>query len=285
MSQFLPAVPTQPDSPVIEIQRKDECYAKYLPTKITVKTRIMCGMFTQIRPYRPAALLLAVMVVLIASNTAQAEPLKNIKTIIIDAGHGGNDFGAKNPNIIIEKDFTRKIAHALKGLILTENRKSVKVELTRSGKGGVGQEDRAYNANKNRGDLYISIHAADGFDQSSRDLGIYIMPDRRGISWKETNARHSFENEKLAGYMMESLNMFYRHKKFVIRNGELLPLYGIDMPGVMIEISSLNDPRDELYISGKSFYSDMASALYAAIINYDGAFEEAFDDTAVTVEE
>jgi N-acetylmuramoyl-L-alanine amidase len=218
---------------------------------------------------------------------ASADPLKNIKTVIIDAGHGANDFGAKNPNIIIEKDFTRKIALTLKKLVISKNGKSVKVVLTRSGKRGAGQEERAFTANKNRGDLYISVHAASGFDQTSRDLGIFIMPNRRGISWKETNARHSIENEKFAGYMMESLNGFYRHKKFVIRKGEFIPLFGINMPALLIEVSALNDPRDELYISRKGFYRNISTAIYTALINYDGTYGKTYgnDGTAGTDEE
>ncbi|MBS1651924.1 MAG: N-acetylmuramoyl-L-alanine amidase [Bacteroidetes bacterium] len=79
-----------------------------------------------------------------------------IKTIVIDAGHGGKDpgcHGAKN----LEKDVSLGVALKL-GKLIENNLKDVKVIYTRTSDIFVELEDRAQIANKAKADLFISIH-------------------------------------------------------------------------------------------------------------------------------
>lgn len=81
---------------------------------------------------------------------------KKVKTIVIDAGHGGKDPGC---NGVTHKEKDVALAVALKfGKLIEENLKDVKVVYTRTTDVFVELEDRAQIANDNNADLFISIH-------------------------------------------------------------------------------------------------------------------------------
>ncbi len=88
-------------------------------------------------------------------NTITFKP-KGVRTIVIDAGHGGKDPGC-NGLIHNEKDVTLSIALKL-GKLIEENIKDVKVIYTRKTDVFVELEERAQIANRNEADLFISIH-------------------------------------------------------------------------------------------------------------------------------
>ena len=79
-----------------------------------------------------------------------------IKTIVIDAGHGGKDPGCNGVSAK-EKDVSLSVALKL-GKLIEENMKDVKVIYTRTTDVFVELEDRAQIANKAKADLFISIH-------------------------------------------------------------------------------------------------------------------------------
>lgn len=91
----------------------------------------------------------------ISSSFSKDDP-KGIKIVVIDAGHGGKDPGC-NGVTHKEKDIALAVALNL-GKLIEENYKDVKVIYTRTTDVFVELEDRAQIANKNKADLFISIH-------------------------------------------------------------------------------------------------------------------------------
>ncbi|MGZ4038789.1 MAG: N-acetylmuramoyl-L-alanine amidase family protein, partial [Bacteroidia bacterium] len=81
---------------------------------------------------------------------------KGIKIVVIDAGHGGKDPGCNGVSNQ-EKDVSLAVALKL-GKYIEDNYKDVKVIYTRKTDVFVELEDRAQIANKNKADLFISIH-------------------------------------------------------------------------------------------------------------------------------
>src|SRR5207244_5958147 len=80
-----------------------------------------------------------------------------LRVLVLDAGHGGHDPGAVGPGGLQEKDLvldvTRRVARLL------EDRLNVKVLLSRDADHFVALRDRTSFANKERADLFVSIHA------------------------------------------------------------------------------------------------------------------------------
>ncbi len=79
-----------------------------------------------------------------------------IKTIVVDAGHGGHD-GATKGLFSREKDVALQVALRL-GKAIEENIKDVKVIYTRTTDVFVPLYERIGIANRNKADLFISIH-------------------------------------------------------------------------------------------------------------------------------
>ena len=100
-------------------------------------------------------LLLSLTSGLLFSSFGKDEP-KGIKVVVIDPGHGGKDPGC-NGAIHKEKDVSLAVALYL-GKLIEDNYKDVKVIYTRKTDIFVELEDRAQIANKNKADLFISIH-------------------------------------------------------------------------------------------------------------------------------
>ncbi|MBR6034567.1 MAG: N-acetylmuramoyl-L-alanine amidase, partial [Paludibacteraceae bacterium] len=77
-------------------------------------------------------------------------------TVVLDAGHGGKDPGAVG-RISKEKDLNLKLALQV-GKLLREQYPDVKVVFTRATDVFIPLQQRADIANKNKADLFISIH-------------------------------------------------------------------------------------------------------------------------------
>jgi len=79
-----------------------------------------------------------------------------VRTVVIDPGHGGSDLGAALPGGFAEKDVALEIARSLRSAL--QSRLNVRVLLTRDSDGDVSPSRRAEIANEQRADLFISIH-------------------------------------------------------------------------------------------------------------------------------
>ncbi len=101
-------------------------------------------------------LLCAGILIVCTSFRTKAKPKEGVKTVVIDAGHGGKDPGC-NGLVHNEKDVTLAVALKL-GKLIEENIKDVKVIYTRKTDVFVELEERAQVANRNEADLFISIH-------------------------------------------------------------------------------------------------------------------------------
>ena len=100
---------------------------------------------------------------------------KDAKLILIDAGHGGHDPGAVGPNGTKEKDINLAIALALKKLFNRD--KNFKVILTREDDTFIPLSGRTEIANKNKVDLFISVHNNANFKREMSGFEIYFLSE------------------------------------------------------------------------------------------------------------
>src|SRR3954468_660092 len=97
-----------------------------------------------------------------------------IKTIVLDAGHGGHDTGCNGPSHSYEKDVTLKIILGL-GKLIEENYPDIKVLYSRETDVFITLQDRAMLANKNNADLFLSVHCNANPNKSAYGTETYLM--------------------------------------------------------------------------------------------------------------
>jgi N-acetylmuramoyl-L-alanine amidase len=109
------------------------------------------------------------------ASAPAARPLPLKKVVVIDAGHGGRDPGARGSRGF-EKDITLAAALALQQRL--ERGGKYKVVLTRSTDVYVPLESRVQTARRAGADLFISLHADAGADAATRGASVYTLSEQ-----------------------------------------------------------------------------------------------------------
>ena len=222
--------------------------------------------------------------------------------LVIDAGHGGKDPGAIGKTSQ-EKDLNLKVALAF-GSYVEKNCPDVKVIYTRKTDVFVELKERANIANKNKADLFISIHtnALDGGKISrgfeTYTLGMHRAADNLNVAKRENSVIFIEKNYKqtYAGFdpnSAESYIMFEilqdknmansvelakliqsevcsssaRVNKGVHQAGFLV-LRETSMPSCLIEMGFITTPDEETYLNSKEGQDKIAKGIYNAFVKY-----------------
>jgi N-acetylmuramoyl-L-alanine amidase len=226
-----------------------------------------------------------------------------IKTVVIDAGHGGHDpgcHGASNN----EKEVCLSMALKL-GNLIKERYPDVKVIYTRTTDVFVELAERANIANRNNADLFICIHANAGsttaYGSETYVLGLHRTDAQQKVAERE-NASISLEDDKGAKYrsydltpdgiiaLQFQLAVFHRQsilfaemiqKEFKrigrydrgVKQAGFLVLYKTTMPSVLIETAFLPNPTEERLLGSAEGQQKMAQAMFQAFVNFKNATE------------
>ena len=243
------------------------------------------------------ALLVAAFMILAVAGVAARQ-----FTLVIDAGHGGHDAGAKG-SFSYEKNINLKMALAF-GRYVEKNCPDVKVIYTRKTDVFVPLHKRADIANKNRADVFISIHtnALPG-GRIARGMETYTMGMRRSneklSAAQRENAVITYESdykERYEGYdpnSPESAIMFeFIHDKNMAKSVELakhvqksvcstanrpdkgvkqdvfLVLRETSMPACLIELGFITTPDEERLLNDDASIDNIARGIYSAFAKY-----------------
>lgn len=226
-----------------------------------------------------------------------------IRTVVIDAGHGGKDPGCHGA-MSNEKDVCLSMALKL-GESIRSNFPAIKVVYTRSTDVFVELDDRAKIANKNNADLFICIHAnAAGpaaYGCETYVLGLHRTESQKNIAERE-NATIYLEDDKgekykdfdlspdaliarqlqlavfldqsisFAGKLQAEFKSLGRYDRGVKQAGFLV-LYKTTMPSVLIETGFLTNPTEEKFLASKEHQQKMADAMFNAFKKYKSELE------------
>ena len=226
--------------------------------------------------------------------------------VVIDAGHGGKDPGAKG-RAINEKTINLSVAQKL-GSLITQNHKDVKVVYTRKTDVFVDLDERANIANRNKADLFISIHtnavkrgsAVAGTETYT--LGLARTDENLEVAMRENSAILLEDNylQKYEGFdpnssesyiifefmqnkhMEQSISLASEvQKSFVsakrknrgVRQAGFLVLRKTGMPSILVELGYISNPAEEQFMKGAEGQRKLATAIYNAFTKYKREYD------------
>lgn len=238
------------------------------------------------------------------SSLSEALGLK-IKTVVIDAGHGGHDPGAIGPTGLKEKDVNLRIAKALKKKLDKDGEKFgiTKVYLTRSTDKFIPLEERTAIAKKQGADLFISIHCNAARNKQAYGIETYILSltnDKAALAVAaRENASTSIsrsemntvlkqyllgakieESRRLAGYVQSSVVSSVSAKYPPVKNkgvkkAPFIVLIGADIPSILVETSFITNPRDEKRLKNNDYVNKIADGIFAGVKRFSGEMQTA----------
>ena len=228
-------------------------------------------------------------------------------TLVIDAGHGGKDAGALG-FISKEKDINLAIALEF-GRLVEQNCPDVKVVYTRKTDTFVELDERARIANRNKADLFVSIHtnstAAGKAGTTARGtetytLGMHRAADNLAVAKRENSVitleanyeekyegfdpkssesyiifelmqdEHMKQSVKFAGLVQQQFATHAgRVNKGVFQAGFLV-LRNTSMPSALIELGYINNRQEEQFLNTKDGIAKMSRAIFNAFKSYKG---------------
>lgn len=185
------------------------------------------------------------------------------KLIVIDPGHGGKDPGATSPTTkVYEKDLNLRVA-----LMLNERLKELgfKTLMIRDDDTYVGLYERAGIANRNDGDLFISIHHNYNDKKDISGVQVYYCPAY------ESEVKED-DNYPLSKRLMEELlNELDAVDKGIIRKPEFVVTRETKMVAALIELGFLSNPEEEKKLHSEKYQKKEVDAIANGIVRY---FEE-----------
>ncbi len=219
-----------------------------------------------------------------------------VRRVIIDAGHGGHDTGAIGAKGTFEKDatlaMTLKLAKKLEAM-------GLEVLLTRDDDSFVKLEDRTKLANREHGDLFISIHCNAAPSRALRGIETYTLNTSSNRYSIRLAARENASTERGVGdlqYILadlatkantgESTRLAERVQKNLVRSltadyegvrdlgtkeALFFVLLGAKMPAILVETSFISNLEDEQRLSDDAFQQRVAGSIAEAV---EGFLEE-----------
>lgn len=231
-----------------------------------------------------------------------------LKCVVIDPGHGGRHPGAiSKVGNIKEKDITLSVALKL-GKLIKESYPDVKVIFTRANDVYVDLDVRAAIANKNKADLFLSIHcnsttssgahgtetfvmgtskSSGNFDVCKRENSVITIEDNYKTKYEGFNP-DSPESyiifSLLQNTHLEQSLIFASHIQSCfskgpikynrgVKQGGLLVLWKTTMPAVLTEIGFLSNSKDREILNSKTKQQEIAQALFDAFAKYKEEYE------------
>lgn len=250
-------------------------------------------------------------------ETLPAQSAPPQKIVVIDAGHGGKDPGAIYGGIK-EKDIVLKIALKLGNYIET-NLRNVTVIYTRSTDEFIELHERSAIANRNKADLFISIHAdaiktASIYGTSTYVMGLHkadenleVAKRENSVILKETNYKKNYagfdpnspeyeiifslyqnaylnQSIRIADLIQKQFKNRAGRKDRGVRQAGLVVLWNCTMPGVLIETGFISNVAERRFLNSDYGQSIIASAIFRAVRSYFGDIYRADPNTVVQKE-
>ena len=233
----------------------------------------------------------------IKKETQQPAKLRDV-IIAIDAGHGGDDPGAKGPSGVYEKNVVLKIAKSLAEVINKE--RGMRAVLIRKGDYYIKLRNRIEKAREYKADLFISIHADAFRDPKVRGSSVYVLSKKGASSeaakWlaeKENSSDLiggvSLENKDdlvasvlldlsqtasleasidIADRILKGLRTVGKVHKRNVQSAPFAVLKSPDIPSILIETAFISNPIEEKKLTNSKHRKKMSNAILIGLKGY-----------------
>lgn len=218
--------------------------------------------------------------------------------VAIDAGHGGEDPGARGKSGLLEKNVSLALARKLARMInATPGMRAV---LTRDGDYYVGLRERVEKARKADADLFISIHANAYKSRDMRGTAVYVLSPRgatnehaRWLAHKENSAdmvggiEIQDKDHELAAVLidlsqnatmeasfdvgsriLDSMGSINKLQKPVVQQAGFVVLKAPDIPSVLVETAFITNEREEKMLRDPEYQNQMVRSMFDGIEGY-----------------
>jgi N-acetylmuramoyl-L-alanine amidase len=219
-------------------------------------------------------------------------------TIVVDAGHGGEDPGAKGRRGSREKNVTLTIAKKLKTIIDAEP--NMRAVLTRNGDYFIPLQVRVQKARRVRADLFVSVHADAFVKPHARGSSVFALSERGATStaakWlakrendadliggvnldvKDRYLAMTLADLSLTAQINDSLKLGKAvlselggvnslHKSDVEQAGFAV-LKAPDIPSILVETAFISNPEEERKLNDEAYQEQIAQAIFKGIKRY-----------------
>jgi N-acetylmuramoyl-L-alanine amidase len=222
---------------------------------------------------------------------------KSVPLIVVDAGHGGKDLGAKGHGGLLEKDVNLAIALRLRDIL--KSRYKYSVVLSRGDDTFLSLEKRGAIANKKNADVFVSVHANAAERRGAYGVETYYLGDGKSEQAQETAARENREDlarksedkqtqliladlmgaskmkdsGALAGTVQKRLVQSMSKKYSKIKNlgakqGSFFVLHAPKMPSILVEVGFVTNPREERRLKQNAYLDRLAASIAQGIAEY-----------------
>lgn len=231
-------------------------------------------------------------------------------TLVIDPGHGGHDAGAKGATSM-EKDINLKVALAF-GRYVERNCPDVRVMYTRKTDIFIPLHERANIANKNKADLFISVHtnalpngriargmetytlgmhrAGDNLDVAKRENSVILIEEdyKQRYEGFDPNSSESYimfefmqdknmsRSVDLARLVQQETCAFAGRPDKGVKQAGFLVLRETSMPSCLIELGFITTPDEEQLLNSDTGIDNIAQGIYRAFVSYKKAYDNGF---------
>jgi len=232
------------------------------------------------------------------ASIAAAKKKSRARLVVIDAGHGGEDVGARGPGGVYEKHVTLAIARRLADTL--NSIPGVRAVLTRDSDFFIPLHERYKIAEKAKADLFVSIHcnssrrrgrgsgtevyflslkgATDQADQDLADMenaadlvgGVAPQAEDDVVSVLYEVRRSSMleRSQLLAETLLDHMAADRRVEARGIKQAGFAVLKSVEFPSVLVETAFINNPREVRLLKDPLFQIRMANQLATGIRAY-----------------
>lgn len=228
-----------------------------------------------------------------------------MKTVVIDAGHGGYDSGAHG-SFSYEKNVTLSLALKL-GALIQKNFPNINVIYTRNTDVFVELYERAAIANRNNADLFISIHCNANTSSEPYGTETYLMGLHKSEGNLEVSQRENasilmednyaqnydgFDPNSPEAYIMFSMNQNAHIDQSIllasdienefskdgredrgVKQAGFLVLWRTTMPAILCETGFITNHDEEKYLNSETGQNEIAQSIFNGFASYKQAME------------